>query len=739
MAIIIPILADTTQLARALGRGTSSIRKFGFLAGAAIATGVVLELRKSALAAIESEKAATILAGRLKTIGAGGEINRLNDQFQRLADTLGVDDEAASAAFGRILQSTHDTTSAMQGLNLALDISASQEFKNLDSVAVKVAKTLAGSNRLFKEYGIEIDKNASKQERLAALQQRFAGNAENYGMSAAGSFARFNVAVENLRESIGGPLVGVLAVAGGKLASFFNELRAPGMTLRAKIEFIIGTFQGLFWRGFSSVVQWWEGTSYPLDLMIRPKVLNGRESVEKIYQELRVYVNNAGQRLGAGLGHAVLNAFAATGKDGAGATVQGIVDKLNSVGRFLFQISGAELAASLLRGIVTGLEETLGVALKNVILQAIRDMVSVIPGDGLAKEKFLGILGMDAVGRKAFKGIVTKAVREAVQSARQAMSGLGSSIGGMLAQITGTSSPAAIAAANIRKQQAIEKAAREKKALLDAVAGATTDEERAQATQDLNDFLIEQEATRLEQSVADQQSANQTAIDNLIEQFNTGAISAQNFADQLNGIIGADRGAALGSAFAGAFGREIAGIIASARDIQSVVGQGVPITAGGSTTASDAARQAHADYVRRRRERRALAVKNKRTPEEIRAIMEEWDRANPEPVRMAMGGILKKQVFTAGESGAEAVIPLGSNQAMSMLRDAIGGGGGTTYNLVVNAGLGTNPDELGRVIVESIKKYERRNGQVFMGPSIQTTSVGVSSSGGTQTRQRVIR
>jgi hypothetical protein len=69
-------------------------------------------------------------------------------------------------------------------------------------------------------------------------------------------------------------------------------------------------------------------------------------------------------------------------------------------------------------------------------------------------------------------------------------------------------------------------------------------------------------------------------------------------------------------------------------------------------------------------------VKNKRTPEEIRAIMEEWDRANPEPVRMAMGGILKKQVFTAGESGAEAVIPLGSNQAMSMLRDAIGGGGG---------------------------------------------------------------
>jgi hypothetical protein len=118
--------------------------------------------------------------------------------------------------------------------------------------------------------------------------------------------------------------------------------------------------------------------------------------------------------------------------------------------------------------------------------------------------------------------------------------------------------------------------------------------------------------------------------------------------------------------------------------------------------------------------------------------MSDWAEANKKPVKptmLAAGGILKRQVFTAGEAGREAVIPLGSSEAMNILRQAVGGGGGgATYNLVINAGLGTNPDELGRTIVESIKKFEKRNGQVFAGPQIQATSAGVSTNGGTQTR-----
>ena len=249
--------------------------------------------------------------------------------------------------------------------------------------------------------------------------------------------------------------------------------------------------------------------------------------------------------------------------------------------------------------------------------------------------------------------------------------------------------------------------------------------------------------------MAAQQSANQQAIDDLIASFNRGTISAQDFSNSLDAIIGANRGAELGMAFADGFAGALQEVINAAKDIQSVVtaAGGRPITAAPGTPAADAARAAHAEWKSARAARLKTARDARRTKESdggtkitpaeqkrIDEIMDAYDKKNPEPIRMAAGGILKRQVFTAGEAGREAVIPLGSSEAMGIMRDALGGGGGTTYNLVINAGLGTNPDELGRTIVESIKKFEKRNGQVFAGPQIQATSAGVSTNGGTQSR-----
>lgn len=92
---------------------------------------------------------------------------------------------------------------------------------------------------------------------------------------------------------------------------------------------------------------------------------------------------------------------------------------------------------------------------------------------------------------------------------------------------------------------------------------------------------------------------------------------------------------------------------------------------------------------------------------------------------LAEGGIVKSPTLAMiGEGGPEAVIPLSKMQ-----------GGGSTYNITVNAGLGTNPDELSRVIVESIKRYEKRNGQVFSGPLAPTiaTASGKTSTASTDT------
>lgn len=72
-----------------------------------------------------------------------------------------------------------------------------------------------------------------------------------------------------------------------------------------------------------------------------------------------------------------------------------------------------------------------------------------------------------------------------------------------------------------------------------------------------------------------------------------------------------------------------------------------------------------------------------------------------EATMFAKGGIVTAPTLgIVGEAGAEAIIPL--NQ--------LGNFGGNSYNIVVNAGMGTNGSQVGAQIVEAIKKYEKSNG-----------------------------
>jgi hypothetical protein len=71
----------------------------------------------------------------------------------------------------------------------------------------------------------------------------------------------------------------------------------------------------------------------------------------------------------------------------------------------------------------------------------------------------------------------------------------------------------------------------------------------------------------------------------------------------------------------------------------------------------------------------------------------------------AKGGIVTAPTLgMVGEAGPEAIIPL--NRAGKI--------GGTTINLTVNAGMGTQGAEVGRQIVDALKAYERRNGSVYV-------------------------
>lgn len=70
---------------------------------------------------------------------------------------------------------------------------------------------------------------------------------------------------------------------------------------------------------------------------------------------------------------------------------------------------------------------------------------------------------------------------------------------------------------------------------------------------------------------------------------------------------------------------------------------------------------------------------------------------------LAEGGIVYGPTLAMiGEAGPEAVVPLSRR----------GGGLGTTINLTVNAGMGTDGADVGRQIVDALRTYQRRNGPV---------------------------
>jgi SLT domain-containing protein len=70
----------------------------------------------------------------------------------------------------------------------------------------------------------------------------------------------------------------------------------------------------------------------------------------------------------------------------------------------------------------------------------------------------------------------------------------------------------------------------------------------------------------------------------------------------------------------------------------------------------------------------------------------------------AAGGIVTKPTLALiGEAGPEAVVPLNGRNTPT----------GNTINLTVNAGMGADGNQIGREIVDIIKRYERVSGPVF--------------------------
>jgi len=776
--VVVPIIADTSGLTRGIATAQGSLLRFGKIAaiaaGAAGIGAVVKTLSIGTREFMDQQKVAAQTSAVLKSTGRVANVTA--KQMESLSSALmaksGVDDEAIQSGQNLLLTFTkvrNETGKGNDVFNQAtvamLDLSVAMG-KDLNSSAILVGKALndpvKGASALSRA-GVQLTAQQKDQIKtfvesgrvldaqkiiLKELTTQFGGSAEAAGKTLSGQLNVLKETFNNLAGELAGTFLPTLATAATRLVNFLTEF-AKQPTLTAKIRFLVGSIGNVAWTGIQSLYTWWTNqgrAELPARVVLIP---SGRQQFDAFFRGLERDAQNAGSRLGGRLVVALVGSFTSEGRSRIGGAVKGFGEALGNAFMFLMRVQGVTAAASFITGFASALNPMRIVdALRYALTDAVGQLISTGTVKDLGDRLVKNFFGRSAKKSLIIRSTITDAVREAVQSARESLAGAAGSLGGLLADIIGQTSPEAKRLAEIRKQQKDENAAREKARLEDAVASAQTDEEMKQANQDLQDFLLEQEAQRLEDSVQQQQKSAQDAIANLTESFNTGLLSANDFANQLNGIIGANRGQELGSAFAGAFSRELQTIINTARDIASVVGQGAPIApgAGGGVAATLASenerryKEALDQWQKLRDARKQRATDFRRRPgsdggstitaaeeAEIRAIMRQWDTEHPKPVKgFAKGGILMQPTFVAGEAGREAIIPLDSGNAGRILRDALGGGGGgQVINLTVNAGLGTNPDELSRIIVESIKRYEKRNGAVFQGPLV-TTAANVS-------------
>jgi len=564
---------------------------------------------------------------------------------------------------------------------------------------------------------------------------------------------------ENVKASLGTSLIPAITRAVEFVGKFLDQFnRAP--TLRAKLSVIVDAFQGIAWAGWKTIENWWNGTQKPLDLLIRPKIESGRELFIRILDTYSDEISRAGGELGTRFAQSFAGGAAKEGSTIPGKLAKAFFQELNPFTNSAIRFAASfvkEFLLEITRGIRAGIGDALRMGMEVAtggVSGFVGRLTGATPGGsgtpkptikagGPGREQARGFVAafqlyVDQNGYAMFRGMtkggkqaanalkksIKDAVTDAVRSARANLAGLTSGLSSMLnrrqdARIAGMTSGGALTGgqtlAQIRSAQAQTNREREKARLEDAVSQAQTDEERKQAQQDLNDWLIEEEARKLEESMEQSRKSYDDDIANLQDSFDRGLISAGTFKTELEKIIGAETGTVLGQNFATAWDQQLGAIMTQLAVLANYSGVGLsasgvenPADAGNAAAKTanqerfraayqrwesdmqdlrDRLADARADLKKAQKDDddKAAAGARKRIDRLNDAIA---DKTKKKPKRadfgLAKGGVLKKQVFTAGEGGPEAVIPLDSGRAQRMLAAAVNGSGGSSQPVVVN-------------------------------------------------------
>lgn len=207
-----PVLRQVATEGRQLGQSLSqsfsqageSARRFNF--DRAVIAGGLRELQgvasDFARAATEEAAGQERLQQAISNTGRSyDDVAGRIENLIKVGTDLSFADDQVVEGLTRLVNTTGDTTVAMDNLGLAMDLARARNI-DLATAADLVGKVAAGNTSILSRYGIIIEEGATATEALAMMQQRFAGHGQTYADSTQGFIDRLSNSVADFGENL---------------------------------------------------------------------------------------------------------------------------------------------------------------------------------------------------------------------------------------------------------------------------------------------------------------------------------------------------------------------------------------------------------------------------------------------------------------------------------------------------------------------------------------------------------
>ncbi|MFZ2152293.1 MAG: hypothetical protein WAV09_04255 [Minisyncoccia bacterium] len=185
-----------------------NMAKVGAASFIAIASAAAITIKAYADSQAQLQKVDTIIDTFSKNTlkGFSGSVTKAQTDIRKFGAEMqklgGIADEEASEGVAKLTQITGNYTKAQNAARIAADLSI---FKNIDySSAVDiVGKVLSGNVSILSRYGVQLEKNATVEEAMAALAMRTAGQYEASGKTINGQMKILKESIGDVQEEIG--------------------------------------------------------------------------------------------------------------------------------------------------------------------------------------------------------------------------------------------------------------------------------------------------------------------------------------------------------------------------------------------------------------------------------------------------------------------------------------------------------------------------------------------------------